>query len=620
MRVVTQWTTVLLFLSAAAASPALARPFQLGEVEGVANLELSYGLLSRVEARNPDLVAIVNGGSAESANFDDGDLNYDPGIVSNMMQASGELALHWRFLGAYVRGIGFYDFETELTDRERTPLSSGAEGYVGKNVELREYYLDARFQLRGMPVALRVGNQVLNWGESTFVRFGVQTVNPLDLVAALRPASSARDVQIPQGMLWGAANVTEEVAIEGYYQYDWQPLRTPPIGWFFSDNDSVGAEGLNVAMAGSGLFSDLGTNLDTAFHLPPGTLGFDRDFMSIPGRGVHEPSNQGQGGLTLQAIVPSLNSTKLALHFISYHSRLPVISARTADASAVAATSLAAVTARAAALAPVYAAQGLSPAQSALAAATAASTLTIGEYASQASYFTEYPEDIRMLGFSFNTATLRTGTLISGEISHHFDFPFQINPQDVFNAAFSPIEFTPSFGKGPLGAFGPGEVVPGFVRLGKTQVELGLRQLLGPRFGASQSVLGVDVGWVHVHDMPNSDPLRLSAPGVTGPRDFDHLPNADSCGYRLLAGLTYDGVLGGLTVQPHVGWFQDVNGTTPGPGGGFVAGRKAFSVGVAVDYTNTWLLQLDYTSLFGAGRFNLINDRDFVRFQLSYFY
>src|SRR5512134_3094459 len=109
-------TVALLGLAAAAASsPSAARPFQIGEVEGVANVELSYGLLARVEERDRDLVAIANGGSARSANFDDGDLNYDEGIVSNMLQASGELALRWGSLGAYVRGVGFYDFETELS-------------------------------------------------------------------------------------------------------------------------------------------------------------------------------------------------------------------------------------------------------------------------------------------------------------------------------------------------------------------------------------------------------------------------------------------------------------------------------------------------------------------------
>ncbi len=77
MRSATQWLALLLGLSAAAAGAAHARPFQVGDVEGVANLELSYGLLARIEGRNPELVAIVNGGSAESASSDDGDLNYD---------------------------------------------------------------------------------------------------------------------------------------------------------------------------------------------------------------------------------------------------------------------------------------------------------------------------------------------------------------------------------------------------------------------------------------------------------------------------------------------------------------------------------------------------------------
>jgi hypothetical protein len=620
MRVAVAWTTAVLGLVAAGVNPAGARTFQIGEVEGTANLELSYGFLARVEDRDPDLVAIANGGRAESANWDDGDLNYHEGIVSNMVQASVELAARWGFLGAYARGIGFYDFETELSSRERTELGDDARPYVGQDAELRDYHLDASFRAGGMPVHLRVGDQVLNWGESTFLRFGVETVTPLDVAAGLRPASSTRDLQIPQGMLWAAANVTETLALEAFYQYDWEPVRSLPVGSYFSDNDVAGADGLDGAMVGSGLFSDQGTDLDAAFQLPAGTLGFDPDFMRIPGRGSDEPSSQGQGGFTVQAILPRLNATKLAFHFLNYHSRLPIVNARAADAAAADATSPAAVAARAAALAPLYEAQGLPPAAAAAAAARAASTLTIGEYASAASYSTEYPEDIQMVGLSFNTATLRTGTLVSAEVSHHFDHPFQILPLDVFSAAFSPIEFDPSFGQGPLGVVEPGEVVSGVERLDKTQAELGLRQLLGPRLGASQAILGVDFGYVHVYDMPGHDELRLGAPGVTGPGDFDHLPDADSWGYRLLGALRYDNVLGGFSVQPSVAWLHDVEGVTPTPGGAFVEGRKAFNVGCSIDYTNTWLLQVGYTTSFGAGRFNLLNDRDFVRFQLTYFY
>jgi hypothetical protein len=296
------------------------------------------------------------------------------------------------------------------------------------------------------------------------------------------------------------------------------------------------------------------------------------------------------------------------------------VNARSADAAAAAATSPEAVAARAAALAPLYEAEGLPPDAAAAAAARAASTLTLGEYASAASYAVEYPENVQMVGVSFNTTTLRTGTLVAAELSHHFDHPFQILPLDVFGAAFSPIGFDPSFGQGPLGDFGPDEVVSGVERLDKTQLELGLRQLLGPRLGASQTILGMDFGYVRVHDMPGRDQLRLSAPGVTGPADYDHLPDADSWGYRLIAALTYDNVFGGLAVQPSVAWLHDVKGVTPTPGGAFVEDRKAVNVGGSIDYNNTWLLQVGYTRFFGAGRFNLLSDRDFVRFQLTYFY
>jgi hypothetical protein len=79
-------------------------------------------------------------------------------------------------------------------------------------------------------------------------------------------------------------------------------------------------------------------------------------------------------------------------------------------------------------------------------------------------------------------------------------------------------------------------------------------------------------------------------------------------------------VLGGLTLQPYALWAHDVRGVTPGPGGAFVEGRQAVSAGFTIDYTNTWLFQAGYTAFFGGGRFNLLNDRDFVRVQLTWFY
>ncbi len=273
------------------------------------------------------------------------------------------------------------------------------------------------------------------------------------------------------------------------------------------------------------------------------------------------------------------------MYFLNYHSRFALINGFTADQTAIDATSSAAVAARAAQLAPIYQAEGLSPEQAAQKAQAAAGTLTIGKFTNATRYFASYPENIKMLGFSFNTAMLRTGTLFSGEISHHLGFPVQRPVEEVLAASLSPIQFTPVFQQTSLGAFGANTVVRGFDRRDKTQFELGLRQLLGPRLYSSQTILGLDLGWVHIHNLPSSSP-------------FD----GDSWGYRLIGQSTYDGILGGVTLLPRVVWAQDVNGVTPGPGGAFVAGRRAYNVGLEGDYVNRWTADLSYTGFFGGGR------------------
>jgi hypothetical protein len=606
------------------ASAGSATDFRVGEVEGLIDLSLSYGLQVRTEDRDGATVGSANGGDGRSVNFDDGNLNYDTGISSNMVKGSVELTARWRNLGAFARAIAFYDFETELGSRERTRLGSDARRLVGKDIEEREYFLNARFDLGGVPVQLRGGNQVLNWGESNFLRLGVDVVNPIDFVSVSQPVPAGRDLFLPLGMVWGVANLTDVFALEAFYQYDWQEAPLVPVGSFLSTNDAYGGDGTNFGMLGDGGFSDLGTDLDAAFGLPPGTLGFDPGFFKLPGGRRKEPRSQGQFGLAVQALIPALNSTKLGLHFVNYHSRLALISGSTASPGAVAQTSQAAVDARAAALVPIYESVGLDPAEAQQQASATASSLTLSGLANETSYFAEFPEDIQMLGLTFNTATLRTGTLVAGEVSHHFDLPLQVLSSSVFQAALSPVLFDPSLGMGPLGSYGPNQTVRGFVKRDKTQIALNVAQLLGPRLGASQSLLALDVGWIHVHDMPSRSQLPLAAPGITQESDgslpHDRLPTADSVGYRVLARLTYTSVLGGLSVSPRIFFAHDPYGVTPGPFTAFVEDRKAVGVGVGFNLLNAWTADLAYTSYFGGGRYNLLRDRDTFRANLTYYY
>ncbi|HXV36009.1 MAG TPA: DUF1302 family protein, partial [Myxococcota bacterium] len=230
-------------------------------------------------------------------------------------------------------------------------------------------------------------------------------------------------------------------------------------------------------------------------------------------------------------------------------------------------------------------------------------TLTVGGLANETRYFATYPEDIDMLGASFSTATLRTGTLISGEIAQHFGWPVQIPAEQVLTAALSPLEFSDAFDQTPLGSFGANQVVKGFATTDKTQLSLGLIQLFGPRLGAAETLFGFDIGWVHFADLPRSHPA-----------------NAGSWGYRLTGGLTYESVFGGFGVRPRVVWTHDVDGTSAGPGAAFIERRKSITGGIELDYNKRWTASLSYTAFFGGTPINVLADRDFIRFNLIVFY
>ncbi len=592
-----------------ATGPAGAGDFRVGRTEGLLNFTVAYGVLLRTEDADDDLIAVASGGDAPSANYDDGNLNYDTGIASNMVRATGELTLQRGGFGVYARGYALYDYENDERDRERTPLTGDAKDAVGRDADLLDAYVTWRVNWLGMPVRIRIGDQVINWGETLFVRDGIDVVNPIDFVAAFQPASTAQDLFVPQGMVWAAASVTENVAVEGYYQYEWEPARLPPVGTLFSTNDAFDTDDVNAVFLGAGRVSDLGTDLDQFFALPEGTLGFDADFNRLPGLGHSRASDDGQFGLTVRTILPGITATKLGLHYVRYHSRLPILSGQTGDEAAVAATSEAAVEEAAAELAPVYESTGLSPEDAQAEATATAESLILSAYANAAGFFVDYPEDVDMLGLTFNTATASTGTLLSGEFSYHRDFPFQIDTDAVAAGVLSPVQYTPAFAGGPLGAFGADAVVRGFERLDKTQVALGAAHIFGPRLGATQMILSADAAAVFVHDFPDRQTLPLNAAEE---------PDRTSWGYRLLGQLNYNGLFGGLNLRPRLVFTHDVVGTTPAPQGTFLEDRKSATLGVSADYIRAWTLDVSYTNFFGADRSNRLGDRDFLRLRISY--
>lgn len=563
--------------------------FDRGELYGSLDTTFSYGQSYRVQSRDSDLIGVLNGGKAFSVNGDDGNLNYDTGMISSTLKFTTELELNYKNFGAFVRGTGFKDFKNdEATDPVRTRLSEKALELVGEDMKLLDAYVRASFDIGTMPLEIRAGKQVISWGESTFIQNSINVINPVDVTKLRQPGSELKEALLPVGIVSASLGVTENISLEGYWQYDYERIQIDPPGSYFSTNDFVGYGG-NCVVLGFGVsvpdypLLPIGDRKTTA-------CGFGPTVPGSAARSAGKRPDQGdEYGVALRLFLPQLNDTEFGFYHINYHSRLPIINSVTPS---------------------VYFLGPPGPAN-------------IGG----GTYFISYPEDIKLYGVSFNTQLGTTGWALQGEYSFRDDAPLQVDDAELLLATLGvPVN--------QLGLFPNSSVIPGFIRRDVSQVQMTASKVFGPRFKADQMIVLGEFAVTHVHDMPGKNSLRLDAPGTNLPGPFlgidrtgllalgvqpnDDFADATSWGYRLVGRLDYSNVLGALNVSPRIAWRHDVSGITPGPGGNFIEGNKAITLGVAAGYQNEWLADLSYTNFFGAGSQNLINDRDYMSFSLSY--
>ncbi len=560
-------------LAIVVSEPAEAVDLELGEVTGSFDTTVSIGASIRVQDRDSALIALVNGGSAFSANADNGNLNYDQGDLTSLAaKATHELELNYRNFSFFGRLFYFYDTVIMDTDTDRTPLSDSAEDHAGRDIELLDAYLTGDFDIGARPLTVRIGNQVLSWGESTFIQNGINIINPVD-VSKLRVAGAElREALTPGPLVDATLGITENLSLEAFYQVLWDKTEIEPEGTFFSTNDFI-SPGARFVMLGFGVAPDF-----------PPPAPFPTTFI-LRG-GDREPSDQGQFGAALRYFSPELNNTEFGLYYIRHHSRLPLISAQTAaDAN------------------PVV-------------------------FFSDSRYFVEYPEDIDVFGTSFNTTVGTTGLALQGEVSYRHDQPLQIDDVELLFSALDPV-----LGTGALSQLGPAgldEKVTGFRRKDIVQAQVTATQVLGPNLGADQVIIVGEVGLTHVLNMEDKSELRYEGPGTFTPGNptaagafgvptqTDGFADPFSWGYRIRARLDYNNAIGPINLLPGIAFAHDVNGTTPSPISNFVEGRKAITLSLAATYLNAYQANLSYTNFFDGGAFNLLNDRDFVSLSFSY--
>jgi len=691
--------------------PVQAIEFGDGAFQGSLDTTISHGLTFRVGKRNPDL--------AGKTNSNDGNLNYDRGLVSNTSKFTTDLDIGSGNFGAFVRATGFIDFENENGTRERTALREDAKDRVASNLELLDAYVTGTFDVGDAIVDARLGRHVLNWGESTFIPNGINAINPFDVSKLRLPGSELREALLPVGLASISVAPTDNLSVEGFYQLDWEETEIDPVGSYFSSTDYVGPAarkaviplpGVSIPDTGLGPDSMIGfepliplintdlrnardatqAGLEQQMGLPPGSLAgrvtipsdqaaTDPDFLSVLRDPEDDaPGDSGQWGLALRYLAEELNDTEFGFYFVSYHSRLPIVSANAGsqegiqDGLAVAgaigrpdsATSMAigsaasplvteaitrqittAVAARVPAGTPpsvidrLVAAELAKPEtqqlirqqvglQVAKQIEPIAPALAIDRYGKTGRYFLEYPEDIQLFGVSFNTVLGTSGWALQGEYSFRPDAPLQKAERVVFAEGLAPIlrvldserpdYVAPQDVPAYLGTYRPHRI-QGYIERDVSQVQATATKVFGPTMGADGLVFLTEVALMHVHDMPDV-PLESPAGGVTSARAMDdsEQPDADatSWGYRIAARLDYNNAIGGANLYPYTQFLHDVNGNSPAPTGPFVEGRTALTIGLRADYLSRWQADIGYTRYAGDG--NDLSDRDFVSVSVKY--
>ncbi len=608
--------------------PARAVEFERGEIYGSFDTTLSMGLLTRESGIDSNLVAPSNAavaggfaGRGLSSNYDDGNTNFQDGSVSRVLKFTSELDVSYRNMGAFVRFSGFKDFVYKGNLDRDAGITAKAERLVADNVNLLDAFVWMNFNLGKMPGEIRVGEQVISWGESTFIPNSINVINPFDVSKLRTPGAELKEALRPIGAVFASLGVTNNISVEAFYQYDYENTELEPVGSFFSTNDFI-ADGGSKFQFGNGALSDRGTfNFGNFFTGTPGF--FDPDFASVPRGADNRPDEGGQFGAALRLFVPELNDTEFGLFFINYHSRTPVLSVTTGTPAGVTAGVQQAGT-----CGVVFAATC-----GALGLATAHA---IDGYGATANYFGEFVEDIQLYGFSFNTELGKTGVALQGEYSFRNDVPLQIDDAELLAAGLQPLGVALGLGVVPsqLGDFSTSfsTVIPGFIERDVSQIQLTATKLFGPALKADQAALIGEFAVTHVHDMPDKDELRLEAPGTfTGgnpaitalglqpkTETADNFADATSFGYQIRGRIDYLNALGPVNLSPRFAWRHDVTGIAPLGLSGFREDTKTITVGMTATYQNEWVADFSYTNFFGAEKHNLLNDRDFFAFSLKY--
>lgn len=323
---------------------------------------VKYSAAWRVKDADAD---IADNSLGVQANTNDGDLNFDKGLISNRLDLLSEFDLRYkRNYGLRLSGAAWYDDVYNKSNDNPGALggalvnsrsadydefTNDTEKLHGRKAELLDAFVYGSFTPGDMNLNAKAGRFTQLYGESLF--FGSNGIaaaqTSLDLIKALSvPNSQFKEILRPVGQIAGQLQINSDVSIGAYYQLEWRKSRLPAAGSYFSFADFVDEGGERILLGTD--FVHRGDDMDA------------RD--------------SGQGGVQLKF---RAGDTEYGIYAAQFHDKMPQF----------------------------YVRPGVN----------AAGGNDIGDY------MQVFAEDIRTVGFSFSTLVGETN--VGGELSFRDNMP-----------------------------------------------------------------------------------------------------------------------------------------------------------------------------------------------------
>ena len=263
---------------------------------------LKYSAAWRLKNQSPGLIS--------APNVDDGDRNFDKGLISNRIDLLSELDLVYaKRYGFRLSGAGWYDqVYNEKNDNPGFPggafpnqqsvayneFTGATRRLHGRKTDLLDAFVFGGVDIADSRLNVRLGQHSVIWGESLF--FGANAIAgamaPVDVIKLVSvPGTQFKEAIRPVPQISAQLQVSRTVSLGAFYQFKWEANRLPAVGSYFSGIDTL-PEGGEFLISG------------------PGTAARRLADQS--------PRNRGQGGIQLRV---QGEETDFGLYLVRFHSK-----------------------------------------------------------------------------------------------------------------------------------------------------------------------------------------------------------------------------------------------------------------------------------------------------------